>query len=68
MIGLVQTPQYFRVNKNQTWVERAAGATLEALPRGAGFQGPFRSALCVGSNAVYRRTGLTAAGGFTEIP
>ena len=28
----------------------------------------FGSALCVGSNAVYRRSALAAAGGFTEIP
>jgi cellulose synthase (UDP-forming) len=28
----------------------------------------FGSALCVGSNAVYRREGLAAAGGFTLIP
>ena len=28
----------------------------------------FGSALCVGSNAVYRRAALEAAGGFTEIP
>lgn len=69
VIGLVQTPQYFRVNKNQTWVERAAGATLEVFYRAVQVsRDRFGSALCVGSNAVYRRTGLTAAGGFTEIP
>jgi cellulose synthase (UDP-forming) len=67
--GLVQTPQYFRVSKDQTWVERAAGATLEVFYRAVQVsRDRFGSALCVGSNAVYRRAGLEAAGGFTEIP
>jgi len=68
-IGLVQTPQYFRVSKCQTWVERAAGATLEVFYRAVQVsRDRFGSALCVGSNAVYRRAALEAAGGFTEIP
>ena len=67
--GLVQTPQYFRVSPNQTWVERAAGATLEVFYRAVQVsRDRFGSALCVGSNAVYRRAALDAAGGFTEIP
>ena len=67
--GLVQTPQYFRVSKDQTWVERAAGATLEVFYRVVQVsRDRFGSALCVGSNAVYRRAALDAAGGFTEIP
>jgi cellulose synthase (UDP-forming) len=67
--GLVQTPQYFRVSKDQTWVEQAAGATLEVFYRAVQVsRDRFGSALCVGSNAVYRRAALEAAGGFTEIP
>jgi cellulose synthase/poly-beta-1,6-N-acetylglucosamine synthase-like glycosyltransferase len=67
--GLVQTPQYFRVSKNQTWVEKGAGATLEIFYRAVQVsRNRFGSALCVGSNAVYRRKALEAAGGFTEIP
>jgi cellulose synthase (UDP-forming) len=67
--GLVQTPQFFRVNKNQTWVERAAGATLEVFYRVVQVsRDRFGSALCVGTNAVYRREALDAAGGFTQIP
>ncbi len=67
--GLVQTPQFFRVNRNQTWVERGAGATLEVFYRVVQVsRDRFGSALCVGSNAVYRRAALDAAGGFTEIP
>jgi hypothetical protein len=67
--GLVQTPQFFRVAKQQTWVERAAGASLEVFYRAVQVsRDRFGSALCVGSNAVYRRAALAAAGGFTEIP
>jgi cellulose synthase/poly-beta-1,6-N-acetylglucosamine synthase-like glycosyltransferase len=68
-VGLVQTPQYFRVSKQQTWVERCAGASLEVFYRSVQVaRDRFGSALCVGSNAVYRRAGLAAVGGFTEIP
>ncbi len=68
-VGLVQTPQYFRSSKDQSWVERAAGATLEVFYRVVQVsRDRFGSALCVGSNAVYRRAALKAAGGFTNIP
>ena len=68
-VGLVQTPQYFRNSKDQTWVERAAGATLEVFYRAVQVsRDRFGSALCVGSNAVYRRSALAEAGGFTSIP
>jgi cellulose synthase (UDP-forming) len=68
-VGIVQTPQFFRVLDGQTWVERAAGATLEVFYRSVQqARDRFGSALCVGSNAVYRRTALEAAGGFTLIP
>lgn len=68
-LGIVQTPQFFRVSQRQTWVERAAGATLEVFYRAVQVsRDRFGSALCVGSNAVYRRSALEAADGFTEIP
>ena len=68
-VGLVQTPQYFRVSKQQTWVERCAGASLEIFYRSVQVsRDRFGSALCVGSNAVYRRAALAPFGGFTEIP
>ena len=68
-IGLVQTPQYFRGSKQQTWVERGAGVTLEVFYRSVQVsRDRFGSALCVGSNALYRRAGLARSGGFTEIP
>jgi cellulose synthase (UDP-forming) len=67
--GIVQTPQFFRVHPQQTWVERAAGPTLEVFYRAVQVsRNRFGSALCVGSNAVYRRAALDQCSGFTEIP
>jgi cellulose synthase (UDP-forming) len=68
-VGIVQTPQFFRVNPRQTWIERAAAATLEVFYRAVQVsRDRFGSALCVGSNAVYRRAALEPNGGFTLIP
>jgi cellulose synthase (UDP-forming) len=68
-VGLVQSPQFFRVSPGQTWVERAAGASLEVFYRAVQVsRDRFGSALCVGSNAVYRRAALEREGGFTLIP
>ena len=68
-VGIVQTPQFFRASARQAWVERAASPTLEVFYRAVQVsRDRFGSALCVGSNAVYRRAGLALMGGFTEIP
>jgi cellulose synthase (UDP-forming) len=68
-IGIVQTPQFFRVSTRQTWVERAASPMLEVFYRAVQVsRDRFGSALCVGSNAVYRRAALAPNGGFTVIP
>jgi cellulose synthase (UDP-forming) len=68
-LGIVQTPQYFRVHRGQGWLEKAAGATLEVFYRSVQqARDRFGSALCVGSNAVYRRKALEPEGGFTVIP
>ena len=68
-VGIVQTPQFFRVSARQTWVERAAGPMLEVFYRAVQVsRDRFGSALCVGSNAVYRRAALAPMGGFTIIP
>ena len=68
-VGIVQTPQFFRVDRAQSWIERAAGPTLEIFYRAAQVsRNRFGSALCVGSNAVYRRRALAPNDGFTQIP
>jgi cellulose synthase (UDP-forming) len=68
-VGLVQSPQYFRVDEYQTWVERAASASLEVFYRAVQVsRDRVGSALCVGSNAIYRRAALAGGEGFTLIP
>ena len=55
--------------KGQTWVERAAAATLEVFYRSVQqARDRFGSALCVGSNALYRRTALEPSEGCFLIP
>jgi cellulose synthase (UDP-forming) len=50
-------------------VEKAAGASLEVFYRAVQVsRDRVGSALCVGSNAVYRREALAREGGFTLIP
>lgn len=65
-VGIVQTPQFFRIADDQTWVERGAGAVQELFYRAIQ---PARSrkggSICVGSCAVYRRAALKDNGGMT---
>jgi cellulose synthase (UDP-forming) len=69
VLGIVQTPQFFRSLASQTWVERAASATLEVFYRSVQqARDRFGSALCVGSNALYRRTALEPSDGCFLIP
>ena len=67
-IGIVQSPQYFRVLDSQNWIERGAGAVQELFYRSVQVsrQGSD-GAICVGSCAVYRRTALDSNGGTTLI-
>jgi cellulose synthase (UDP-forming) len=68
-VGIVQTPQFFRADPRQSWVERAAEPMLEVFYRAVQVsRDRFGSALCVGSNAVYRRSALARCGGFTLMP
>jgi cellulose synthase (UDP-forming) len=67
-IGIVQSPQYFRVLGQQTWTERGAGAVQELFYRANQVSRQHRDgAICVGSCAVYRRAALDANGGTTLI-
>jgi cellulose synthase (UDP-forming) len=67
-VGIVQSPQYFDSWSPRTWLERGAGAVQELFYR---WVQPSRdgvgAAICVGTNALYRRTALDAAGGFAQI-
>lgn len=67
-VGIVQSPQCFDTTGPMNWLQRAAGSTQETFYR---WLQPSRDALgapiCVGTNALYRRSALEAVGGFHEI-
>ena len=67
-VGIVQTPQYFRVLETQNWLERGAGAVQELFYRSVQTSlGRYDGAICVGTCAVYRRAALDDNGGMTLI-
>ena len=67
-LGIVQTPQYFRVDRGQTWMERGASAVQELFYRVVQVsRDRLDGAICVGSCAVYRRTALDSVGGTALI-
>jgi cellulose synthase (UDP-forming) len=64
--GIVQTPQFFRITDDQTWVERGAGAVQELFYRSIQTARARKDgAICVGSCAVYRRAALADNRGMT---
>ncbi len=67
-VGIVQSPQCFDTDQSMTWIERAAGSAQEWFFR---WIQPSRdasdAAICCGSNAVYRRAAIEAAGGFARL-
>ncbi|MEV6602382.1 glycosyltransferase family 2 protein [Actinoplanes sp. NPDC051346] len=67
-LGIVQSPQFFRVHKGQGWLERGAGAVQELFYRSVQVsRNNHEAAICVGSCALYRREGLAEIGGNTLI-
>ncbi len=68
-IAIVQTPQYFRSDSRQTWIERAAGPIQEVFYRTVQVaRNRLDAAVCCGTSAVYRRIALEPQGGPTIIP
>ncbi|MFJ8043480.1 glycosyltransferase family 2 protein [Kitasatospora sp. NPDC096147] len=67
-IGIVQSPQCFDTDESMGWIQRAAGSAQEWFFR---WIQPSRdasdAAICCGSNAVYRRSAIDAAGGFARL-
>jgi len=67
-IAIVQTPQFFRITEDQTWVEQGAGAIQELFYRVVQVnRNRWGASICVGSNAIYRRAALEEVGGTAEI-
>jgi cellulose synthase (UDP-forming) len=69
-VGIVQTAQYFDVtNPSFSYIQRYAGTLQEIFFR---FIQPARdryaAAICAGTNLVYRRSAVVAAGGFAQVP
>jgi cellulose synthase (UDP-forming) len=67
-IGVVQSPQFFRVRPEQGWLERGAGAVQELFYRLIQVSRQrHQASICVGSCALYRRAALDDIGGSTLI-
>jgi cellulose synthase (UDP-forming) len=67
-VAIVQSPQYFRTLDSQGWLERGAGAVQEFFYRVVQVsRGWHDGAICVGTNALYRRAALDQNGGTTLI-
>lgn len=68
-LGILQTPQFFRTDHRQTWVERAGNATQEVFYRNIQpARDYFGASVTCGTCAVYRRRALEPDGGFAEVP
>jgi cellulose synthase (UDP-forming) len=69
-VGIVQTAQYFDVKgPGFTYIQRFAGSLQEIFFR---FIQPardrYKAAICAGTNLVYRRAAVDAAGQFARVP
>lgn len=62
--AIVQSPQYFADSELHGWIERAAGAVQELFYRLIQVnRDHYGGAICVGTNAMYRRSALAPFGG-----
>lgn len=67
-LAIVQSPQYFGYDMRQNWLERGAGAVQELFYRVVQVSRQSHDgAICVGSNAIYRRAALNEIGGTALI-
>jgi cellulose synthase (UDP-forming) len=69
-VGIVQTAQYYDVSdRSFSYIQRYAGTLQEIFFR---FIQPardrYKAAICAGTNLVYRRAAVVAAGGFAQVP
>lgn len=67
-IAILQTPQFFEVQKNQSWVERGASSVQELFYRLIQVsRDTWGASICVGSCGIYRRAALEPMGGTYPI-
>jgi cellulose synthase (UDP-forming) len=69
-VGIVQTAQFFDTRHHSfSYIQRYSGALQEIFFR---FIQPsrdrYKAAICAGTNLVYRRSAVDAAGGFARVP
>lgn len=68
-IGIVQTPQYFNLEDCKNWVDKGAAYVQELFYRLIQVNRDYYDgSICVGTNALYRRTALVPFGGSADIP
>jgi cellulose synthase (UDP-forming) len=68
-VGVVQTAQYFDIKREFNYVQRYAGSLQEIFFRWIQpARDVFKAAICAGTNVVYRRAAVQAAGGFAQVP
>ena len=68
-VGVLQTAQYFDIRSEFNYIQRYAGALQEIFFRWIQpARDVFRAAICAGTNVVYRRSAVEAAGGFAQVP
>ncbi len=67
-VAILQTPQFFSIEKGQTWVEKGAGFIQELFYRLVQVsRNKWGASICVGTCALYRREALEPFGGTAEI-
>ena len=68
-VAIVQTSQFFRVQRRQNWIERGAAQVQEFFYRACQWsRQQHGAAICCGTNAIYRRSALDENGGMPLIP
>ncbi len=68
-VAIVQTPQFFSIDDHETWIGRGAAYTQELFYRLIQVnRNTFGGAICVGTNALYRRAALEPLGGTAQVP
>lgn len=67
--GVVQTAQYFEVDERVNEFARYAGTLQELFFRWIQpARDTYEAAICAGTNVLYKRSAVVAAGGFAKVP